>query len=45
MGFGVLGLRPPEGTMLFTASLLRHTVYGLGLGLVARFWLASRLAS
>lgn len=43
MGYGVLGLDPPPGIALFEGSLLRHLAYGLGLGLVARFWLVKRL--
>lgn len=44
MGYGLFGLRPPEDTMLFASSLARHAAYGLGLGVVARLWLADRLA-
>jgi hypothetical protein len=44
MGFGLFGLRPPEGINLLYGSLLRHAAYGLGLGLVAHFWLVRRLS-
>ena len=45
MGFGVLGLHPPEGLHLLSASLLRHAAYGLGLGLAAHFWLIRRVSA
>ena len=43
MGFGAFGVRPPDGISLFGSSLLRHFSYGLGLGLVAQFWLARHI--
>jgi hypothetical protein len=42
MGFGAFGAHPPAGYALFTSSLLRHLAYGIGLGLMARFFLVRR---
>jgi hypothetical protein len=39
MGYGFFGLHGPEGTRLFTGSLVTHALFGLGL------WTATRAVS